>query len=187
MWLKGSSVWGSIDSLLVNFMWRYVTFKHFNLEFDVWPEWNFEIINWGDSSGTTISVESWAVESSMITFMKFWESNIKTVEGLSRSNSNLEWSSITSFFGSINDSSITKNSSPVESSPVWCGTEWSFSLFSSVNSDSWKIVVGNRLSEVFSVSSVNVWFSYGIDSLGGANKSKDCCWDFIHIYNIKFI
>ena len=150
-------------------MWGDVTFDHFDLEFNVRPKRNFEIINWGDGSGTTISVESWAVEGSVITLMELWESNIEAVERLSGSNSNLKWSSISSFFSSIDDSSISKDSSPVESSPVWCGTDWSFSTFGSVNSDSRKIVVGNSLKEVISVSTVNVWGGNGVDSLSGSD------------------
>jgi hypothetical protein len=50
-------------------MWGDVTFDHFNLEFNIRPERNFEIIDWGYGSGTTISIVSWAVESSVITFV----------------------------------------------------------------------------------------------------------------------
>jgi hypothetical protein len=150
-------------------MWGDVTFDHFDLEFNVRPKRNLEIINWGDGSGTTISVESWAVEGSVITLMEFWESNIEAVERLSGSNSNLEWSSISLFFSSIDDSSITKDGSPVESSPVWCGTKWSFSRFSLIDSDSRKIVVGNSLEEVISVSTIYVWCCYGVNSLGSTD------------------
>jgi len=167
VWLKGSSVWSSIDSCLIDFMWGDVTFDHFDLEFNVRPKRNFEIINWGDGSSTTISVESWAVEGSVITLMELWESNIEAVERLSGSNSNLKWSSISSFFSSIDDSSITKNGSPVESSPVWCGTKWSFTRFCFIDSDSRKIVVGNSLKEVISVSTIYVWCCCDVD--GGSS------------------
>jgi len=69
MWLKSGSVWSSVNSCLINFMWGDVTFDHFNLEFNIRPERNFEIIDWGYGSGTTISIVSWAVESSVITFV----------------------------------------------------------------------------------------------------------------------
>jgi len=69
MWLESSGVRSSVDSSLINFMWGYITFDHFDLEFDIRPERNLEIINWGDSFGSSISVESWAMESSVITLM----------------------------------------------------------------------------------------------------------------------
>jgi hypothetical protein len=83
MWLKSSSVWSSIDGSLINSVWRDIALKHFNFKFNVRPKWDLEIVNWGDSSSTTISVVSWAVKSSVITFVEFWEGNIKAVEGLS--------------------------------------------------------------------------------------------------------
>jgi hypothetical protein len=69
MWLKGSGMRSSVDRCLINFVWGDITFDHFDLEFNVRPKRNFKIIDWGDGSGTTISVESWAVESSVITLM----------------------------------------------------------------------------------------------------------------------
>ena len=147
--------------MIFSIVWALSTFNHFNFKSKVRIRWNFKIAESRNMSCSSICIVRWAWQSSLITFSERWESNIKTLETLMSTNvdfircGNLTFTE--SFSCVLDNSSISKNRFPVECSPSWFKTCWSFAFLGDVDSNLWVVVRGWIVNVSFSIWSVDVW------------------------------